>query len=1072
MKTFKRKRLIVGIVSALAIAASGSALAEQDVTVSVDIPAQTASNALIALSELTKTEIILSRDLNADLQLPALKGSYTLTTALEKMLTGSGLTYSITQDGVVMIKATEKSVRKEGGKEKDEDIEEIVVTGSHIKRNPGELDRQVTVYSRQDIDATGATTLDEFMRDIPQNFNAPTENGSGFTGSFGSTRNYFGASGVNLRGIGEKATLILIDGKRTARGGVLGEATDISTIPLSMVERVEIIFDGASSLYGADAVGGVVNIITRKNYEGVEVGVTHVAPELGGTAETTFRLGGTYSWDTGSLTSSYQYMRRSTLTGDERELRFNSGNGPLPSGSPANVLAVDQPMYDENDQYIGFGRLPLYYLDASGNAVDASNPNALTPVYTTQLPESETGTGILASDFTGRAVTEGERAESGRSLIPSRDDHGLQLRFRQELPGELLLSGSLGYGVGTTSSFESNQVFQVYVYPYTVYPGGYSYGNINSPFPGTVQLVMDTPYLPDTLRETDKKNINASLTLDGSFSEDWDWSASLSSSESSNKSVRTNVVNPQTSNYLGGNSQFVPDWADWALNANIFATPYMGFASAQEVIDFIIIPKEFTENINENTDIEFTTNGKLLSLPGGDAHALFGLGIREEEGRLYDTTATVDSWQSPTRNSELNNLGTTYDEETRRRNDYLKAEVNIPVFGDEFTLPGVKRLEFTFSGHYDEYTSYGSKFDEDTDQMSNLTIKDSGSSWSMGLVWQPLEWLRVRANKSTSFSMPSLASYALPANLSLGSQSLWTLDGTMTGERIQMLFLDGGNPELSPENSVTTAIGFTITPTSLPDFVARVNFHSNQYTNKVGQLGRITNLAWEDLWDYENNDAISYDPQRDLYTIDRRMYNTGLSDTKGFDVELNYSMDTDWGLFDMRLDYGYMGKSDIIRSIDCGGGRCQSDLQNIPLNQVEHVLLGEGSPIPQHRAQLRLGWRHSGMSVNLSTSYSSDTSVERSKRDPISYDYVTAVDTTKAAMPVNLVMYYDFDEAGTDDGWLKGTKVSLSIPNIFMDEAEITSTPVFENDPGGYYSPIYTRPRGRTFTLSLTKKFE
>src|SRR5690606_10363040 len=94
--------------------------------------------------------------------------------------------------------------------------------------------------------------------------------------------NVTGASSINLRGLGNESTLILIDGRRIGKSGVFGGVSDISGIPLRSVERVEIMLDGASSVYGSDAVGGVVNIITKKDYSGVEASYQYGVPEQGG----------------------------------------------------------------------------------------------------------------------------------------------------------------------------------------------------------------------------------------------------------------------------------------------------------------------------------------------------------------------------------------------------------------------------------------------------------------------------------------------------------------------------------------------------------------------------------------------------------------------------------------------------------------------------------------------------------------------------------------------------------------------------------------------------------------------
>ena len=141
------------------------------------------------------------------------------------------------------------------------EIEEVVVTGSRLQRTPGELAGKLITLDEDYIRSTGEVTLERVLRQRPQNTN-PSQGryGSGLN----TATNFSGASTVNLRGLGSESTLILVDGKRIGHSGLLGGVSDVSQIPLSMVERIEVLLDGASAIYGSDAVGGVVNIITPK----------------------------------------------------------------------------------------------------------------------------------------------------------------------------------------------------------------------------------------------------------------------------------------------------------------------------------------------------------------------------------------------------------------------------------------------------------------------------------------------------------------------------------------------------------------------------------------------------------------------------------------------------------------------------------------------------------------------------------------------------------------------------------------------------------------------------------------
>ena len=155
------------------------------------------------------------------------------------------------------------------------EIEEVVVTGSRIARTPEELAGNLVVLDADFIRASGEATLERVLRQLPQNANSTVES---FGSKLNTVNNYTGASTVNLRGLGSESTLVLVDGKRVGYSGFLGGVTDISTIPLALVERIEVLLDGASAVYGSDAVGGVINIITRRDYEGAELDLNYNQP--------------------------------------------------------------------------------------------------------------------------------------------------------------------------------------------------------------------------------------------------------------------------------------------------------------------------------------------------------------------------------------------------------------------------------------------------------------------------------------------------------------------------------------------------------------------------------------------------------------------------------------------------------------------------------------------------------------------------------------------------------------------------------------------------------------------------
>ncbi|HEY0503769.1 MAG TPA: TonB-dependent receptor [Lysobacter sp.] len=180
-------------------------------------------------------------------------------------------------------------------------LDRIEVTGSRIKRADIEGALPITVISREDIDLSGRTTVADVLQ-------SSTFNSFGsFTPSSGSSAQSY--SGLSLRGLGDGRTLILIDGRRAPVSPLTGEGQDLNSLPLAAVERIEILSDGASAIYGADAIGGVVNIITRKDFDGVQVSVGMGESEHGGGTEEGSAIFGT-AGERGRLTAGVSYSRR------------------------------------------------------------------------------------------------------------------------------------------------------------------------------------------------------------------------------------------------------------------------------------------------------------------------------------------------------------------------------------------------------------------------------------------------------------------------------------------------------------------------------------------------------------------------------------------------------------------------------------------------------------------------------------------------------------------------------------------------------------------------------------------
>lgn len=316
--------------------------AQDSTRASYDIGAQDLGEALTQLAQQSNREIYFPADLTRGKRAPRVRGSMTLEQALGRLLEGTGLRYRFAASGAIV-------VERSGGPaaasldETDETThasdDGIVVTGTRIRsRESGPS--PVTEITREDFARQGASSPQDVLRTVPQNFLGGVQE---FGSALSSTRNgnegnLSGGTGVNLRGLGNAATLTLLNGRRLAPGG-LGGFVDVSTLPLSAIERIEIVADGASAIYGSDAVAGVVNFVLRDDFRGAETTLRYSTVTDGGlrrySASQLFGVGS----DDESLMVVLDYGRRKPLDASDRD--FASGVSD-PAGTRSDLTVGDE----------------------------------------------------------------------------------------------------------------------------------------------------------------------------------------------------------------------------------------------------------------------------------------------------------------------------------------------------------------------------------------------------------------------------------------------------------------------------------------------------------------------------------------------------------------------------------------------------------------------------------------------------------------------------------------------------------------------------------------------------------
>lgn len=314
--SIKSRSLAALLVGTAALLSPEGALAMQAPRQSYDIPAQDLGDALRRAAALADIELYVSSQDIEGKRAPAVRGQLTPREAIQALLAGSGLTARFEGRSVIILSDAAVQAIPAG------EPEVIIVTGSRIAGAPAAA--PVIDISAEDIRNAGHADLGEVARSLPQNFGGGQNPGIGSgQGVANENGNVNGASTFNLRGIGPSATLTLLNGNRFAYSGTQS-AIDVSAIPAAAVERIEIVTDGASAIYGADAVAGVVNILLRKDYEGITTSARLGGSTDEGNFQQQYGLLGGAKWSGGGFLAAYDYFENSAILARDRSYAASS----------------------------------------------------------------------------------------------------------------------------------------------------------------------------------------------------------------------------------------------------------------------------------------------------------------------------------------------------------------------------------------------------------------------------------------------------------------------------------------------------------------------------------------------------------------------------------------------------------------------------------------------------------------------------------------------------------------------------------------------------------------------------
>ncbi|MFK8053563.1 MAG: TonB-dependent receptor plug domain-containing protein [Woeseiaceae bacterium] len=736
------------------------------------------------------------------------------------------------------------------------DLGETQVTGSRLSRADIETAQPITVIDREDINLSGDTSVAEVLQTSVFNSFGSFRATSGFGNGQASVNE------VSLRGLGSNRTLVLLDGRRiSATGGSGGAAQNLNQIPLAVVDRIEILRDGASAIYGSDAIGGVINIITRRDYDGINMTYQQTAPSDGGdVTQATATVGvssakGNIYFSLSSVTQRPQYYRDL----DYAAIAPESG-GITSFGLPATAVGPSGTFLDP--------RCP-------GNIGDSAEfPNS----YSWGFDDSPNGFFIGDQGPNGEApIRCGYNFAADVQSVPRVRDVSALIKGNYELTPNLRLNTKvLVSKLNSDTRFAGTPVTT----PFPVMPGFLADGSINPTNPYLLFGLTDPEDFTLSLRTVangtrdstiDEQIIDINFGLEGDtdwFNGSFQWQA--------NAQFNRNQTFVSTFNLV--NKEVLQNLLDDGL-LDIFNVTPQGLDED--------VQRQANHTGTYNADIHRLTVDVLArfdlgELPAGPVSWAWGLEYNDTD---FDQVNDVESNRGVIAGSSGGD-------------NIFVGRVNYSAFF-EAAIPVLDNLDATIAGRYETYNDPGIGGD---------------FTPQLGLAWRPLENLLVRASYGEGFRAPAFdelygnISEGFPAGVDFYGAEL----GVSSAVSTQYRALTGGNPELQPEFSKSWTFGVVYSPVEGLDI--DVSFYHIEFENFVttNTLAREFNQDFQNNCTVDANDVATCNPfsayvggtnitrnaDGSVNTISLQQNNFEGVSTEGIDFSVEYNLSTDaWGDF-------------------------------------------------------------------------------------------------------------------------------------------------------------------------------
>ena len=703
----------------------------------------------------------------------------------------------------------------------------IEITGSSIKRLETETALPVQVIRRADIDKTGATTAAELLQNITASA-ANLGDGASITDNSGGQR---GFNGANLRGLGVSSTLILLNGRRMANFASPGDSAgvDLNSIPAGAIQRVEVLKDGASAIYGTDAIGGVINFITRQDYQGVDLGVYVAGTQHGGAGKRTGTISGglgDLSTDRFNIMGVLDVQQLDALRSTQRDFIQER---PLSATIPYYLSSRPFP---GNIRLSGTGATRTAQLAAinaagysfSGTPYNQRTVNLFAPTCNPPASVYTALVGTQACGYDYMADTE---------IYPKSDKLSFLTR------GVFQISNTT-QAFAELMSARAKTLYVLSPNPTTV--SGVTWSAINAYLP---RPVTHGSTFEIRMRATEAGNRSNEVTSDanrlvaginGSLGGNWDYSAAAS-----------HAINKVTDRYVNG--YFLFNEFATALRAGQINPFGASPAAGQSLISSLRVNDAARQSEGTTSGVDAKVTGTLGRLAGGDVGVAFGAEVRRETQKFTPSALLVSNNIAGDRDSSGTSPPLVA---TRNARDIASAF-------SEVSLPVSKALELQLALRFDHYEGVG-----------------NSTNPKLGVRWQPSAQVLVRGSAGTGFRAPSFSELYRPT--SYGTSPAFLFDGVFNSfeqyptEKI-------ANPDLKPEKSRQFSLGVVFEPGS--NTKLSVDYWNIEKTDVISDLSGKTIL--ENPTRYAA--YIRRDPADGFPTLILKKENQGKLKTSGLDFE-------------------------------------------------------------------------------------------------------------------------------------------------------------------------------------------